>query len=174
MFIFFSEDWFGKATSRYLAAQSQLESAKLAFHEVDKHIFEWSLGMQWLSQVCSSPLELTAKTCKTCWMDQRKVMLDQLRWFMHRMLPEMWPIDTHCSLSFICKLIGHKKNPPLTRPVHVVHVVHVLGCTSWRNTKATSWTAASKPWSTCSTNSSRPRPTPSPVCCLRAWSFDPW
>ncbi|CAK9007005.1 unnamed protein product [Durusdinium trenchii] len=26
---------------RYLAAQSQLESAKLAFHEVDKHIFEW-------------------------------------------------------------------------------------------------------------------------------------
>jgi len=26
---------------KYLAAQSQLESAKLAFHEVDKHIFEW-------------------------------------------------------------------------------------------------------------------------------------
>ena len=37
----------GKATSRYLAAQSQLESAKLAFHEVDKHIFEWFLGMPW-------------------------------------------------------------------------------------------------------------------------------
>ncbi len=29
---------------KYLAAQSQLESAKLAFHEVDKHIFEWLLG----------------------------------------------------------------------------------------------------------------------------------
>eukprot|EP00435_Cladocopium_sp_Y103_P027677 s2533_g6.t2 len=26
---------------KYLSAQSQLESAKLAFHEVDKHIFEW-------------------------------------------------------------------------------------------------------------------------------------
>eukprot|EP00437_Effrenium_voratum_P000697 CAMPEP_0181429194 /NCGR_PEP_ID=MMETSP1110-20121109/17072_1 /TAXON_ID=174948 /ORGANISM="Symbiodinium sp., Strain CCMP421" /LENGTH=507 /DNA_ID=CAMNT_0023552451 /DNA_START=104 /DNA_END=1627 /DNA_ORIENTATION=+ len=26
---------------KYLAAQSQLDSAKLAFHEVDKHIFEW-------------------------------------------------------------------------------------------------------------------------------------
>jgi len=26
---------------RYLSAQSQMESAKLAFHEVDKHIFEW-------------------------------------------------------------------------------------------------------------------------------------
>ncbi|CAK9012663.1 UBA domain-containing protein [Durusdinium trenchii] len=26
---------------KYLAAQSQLESAKLSFHEVDKHIFEW-------------------------------------------------------------------------------------------------------------------------------------
>eukprot|EP00435_Cladocopium_sp_Y103_P057093 s211_g19.t1 len=26
---------------RYLSAQSQLDSAKMAFHEVDKHIFEW-------------------------------------------------------------------------------------------------------------------------------------
>ena len=129
------------------------------------------LGMQWLSQVCSSPLELTAKTCKKCWMDQRKVMLDQLRWFMHRMLPEMWPIvHFHSSASSLVT----KKTPPLTRPVHSLSLVHVLGCTSWRNTKATSWTAASKPWSTCSTNSSRPRPTPSQVCCLRAWSFDPW
>ena len=28
---------------RYLSSQSQLDSAKMAFHEVDKHIFEWPL-----------------------------------------------------------------------------------------------------------------------------------
>ena len=172
MFLFF-RSWGvgGKATSRYLAAQSQLESAKLAFHEVDKHIFEWSLGMQWLSQVCSSPLEPTAKTCKKCWMDQRKVMLDQLRWFMHRILPEMWPIvHFHSSASSLVT-----KNTSLnTSRSRRSRRSSCPGCTSWRNTKATSWTAASKPWSTCSTNSSRPRPTPSQVCCLRAWSFDPW
>ena len=41
-----SSNSFGPKISlcRYLAAQSQLESAKLAFHEVDKHIFEWSEG----------------------------------------------------------------------------------------------------------------------------------
>ena len=31
---------------RYLAAQSQLESTKLAFHEVDRHIFEWLYIME--------------------------------------------------------------------------------------------------------------------------------
>lgn len=53
---------------KYLAAQSQLESAKLAFHEVDKHIFEWLLGCAKASSDWGQALSKFLLVGWLCWL----------------------------------------------------------------------------------------------------------